>query len=116
MAYLRLALITIVTSVIAKRKRTTQCSVAVAEFDGTGGVNGQIEIDEDGRVNVDLNIAGLDASQCEDGGQEFAYHIHELWEYDDLTPRFGSDACGPTYTGGMYNMYNTFALIAVQSS
>ena len=108
MVSLILIFIAIIGSVFANHiSRTSPCSVAVAEFDGTGGVTGQVEIDEDGRVNVDLNFVGLDGSQCADGGQEFKYHIHESWGYDDLTPRFGSD-CGSEYTGGTKYVYLDF--------
>mmetsp|Transcript_46236 Transcript_46236/g.41358 ORF Transcript_46236/g.41358 Transcript_46236/m.41358 type:complete len:207 (+) Transcript_46236:40-660(+) len=110
-----LVLILIITSVFAL-PRTSSCSIAVATFDGTGGVSGEIEIDEDGRVNVDLNVGGLDGSQCEDGGYEFAYHIHTLWEYDDLTPRFGSDACGSAYTGGHFNPYGVQTCVAAAAA
>lgn len=81
------------------QRETVQCSRAIATFDGTNGVTGTVEIDEKGQVSVNLDATDLDASLCTDGGIEFAYHIHNVWEFDDFTPRF-EDECGAAYTGG----------------
>ena len=87
----------------AGKDKTTNCSVAVATFDGTRGVYGTVTIDEVGQVTVDLDAAYLNASICDDDGAELAYHVHETWAYDDFTPRFEGD-CGSTYTGGTKNV------------
>ena len=92
-------IIALVFGAQAGKDKTTDCSVAVATFDGTGGVYGTVTIDEVGRVTVDIDASELDASLCDDDGAELAYHVHETWSYDDFTPRFEGD-CGPTYTGG----------------
>ena len=80
-------------------KRT--CSKATAEFkNGASGVNGYITVNQDGKIMINLDLSKLDASQCEDNGDGgYSYHIHERWDFEDLTEKKGTESCGADYTG-----------------
>ena len=83
------------------------CSVAAATFDGSLGVTGFVQVNQDGDVDINLDTTDLDASICnDDGASGFTYHIHESWTYGalDLANRYGPTDCGSSFTGNIYNI------------
>ena len=82
--------------------------VAKAKFDEkNNGISGYATITDTGYFWLYLDISKFDKSICANNGgnDEFDYHIHEIWNNDDLNDQI-TDYCGPTYTAGHYNPYS----------
>mmetsp|Transcript_36763 Transcript_36763/g.58911 ORF Transcript_36763/g.58911 Transcript_36763/m.58911 type:complete len:244 (+) Transcript_36763:181-912(+) len=83
---------------------------ARAEFVGEYGIEGYVEINAGGNVDINLNVAGIHVDEmtqvCGENNLEYVYHIHNEWRYDDLMTRWGAEACGESFTEAHYNPFN----------
>eukprot|EP01084_Bolivina_argentea_P093280 167794_1 len=84
---------------------------AKAVFKSTeSGVEGEVIVDENGNVFIDLDVSKLDSSKCEVDDKEaivFEYAIYSKWDYGkaDKESKYG-DECGLDVSGEEYNPYD----------
>ena len=82
---------------------------ATANFVSTeSGIDGIIEIDENGNIFIDLDIKNLDIELCDFSSNNyeeisFEYRIHDKWEYgeNDLKSKYGPQQCNLDMNGRM---------------
>eukprot|EP01084_Bolivina_argentea_P093837 168704_1 len=83
------------------------------------GVNGDVIIDENGNVLIDLDVTNLDLAECQfgDNAVSFEYYVYDDWKYDsnDLQSKSGSKACDTDMTGAYYDPFNTGKCADVES-
>ena len=103
-----------------KRKRPVcrEVGLAIATFDAhNNGISGEAIITSEGVFELYLDISGFDTSICENNGGngEYEYHLHEIWNNDDLSDQV-TDLCAPFYTAGHYNPYGISLYIYIYIS
>eukprot|EP00485_Elphidium_margaritaceum_P011608 CAMPEP_0202688462 /NCGR_PEP_ID=MMETSP1385-20130828/3978_1 /ASSEMBLY_ACC=CAM_ASM_000861 /TAXON_ID=933848 /ORGANISM="Elphidium margaritaceum" /LENGTH=323 /DNA_ID=CAMNT_0049343451 /DNA_START=172 /DNA_END=1140 /DNA_ORIENTATION=+ len=93
-----------VTSMEDEEETTIETKATFTE-DETG-VSGFVELDEDGKVLVDLDATELDTSGCSfvNGEVSLKYGIFNMWTYglDDVTAKKGATECGTEFVGEMF--------------
>ena len=77
----------------------------VATFEGGNDITGTVTVDR-GSVTVILDLSAMPDlpdgfETCTAGG--LSYHIHELWEFDNVTESMN---CGADRTGGHWDPWN----------
>ena len=82
---------------------------AVSEFIGElNGVLGEIVVDENGNVKINLDLSSLNNELCDfkDNKESYLYHIHNEWNSDDLYEKYGDD-CNLNFIGDHLNPFNS---------